>query len=57
VASIPGDTIVQLLSNSVDHGKIKITFRHHSPPSSAVVRQARSADSQRKCANVVFLYA
>jgi Family of unknown function (DUF6535) len=29
VASIPGDTIVQLLSNSVDHGKIKITFRHH----------------------------
>lgn len=29
VASIPGDTIVQLLSNSVDHGKIKTTFRHH----------------------------
>ena len=29
VASIPGDTIVQLLSDSVDHGKIKITFRHH----------------------------
>ena len=32
VASIPGDTIVQLLSNSVDHGKIKITFRHHLLP-------------------------